>query len=98
RKPDGSPNLDTPYAFHIENVKLIGWLEHHARKIGVEIVDANVTAAETGPVRTTGREEQGIKALVLADGTRVTADLFADASGFRSELLGRALAEPYLSF
>lgn len=98
RKPDGSPNLDMPYAFHIENVKLIGWLEHHARKIGVEIVDANVTAAETGPVRATGREEQGIKALVLADGTRVTADLFADASGFRSELLGRALAEPYLSF
>ncbi|MDB6071899.1 MAG: rebH 2, partial [Verrucomicrobiales bacterium] len=31
-------------------------------------------------------------------GQRVTADLFVDASGFRSELLGRAMGEEYLSF
>src|SRR4029077_4005543 len=40
----------------------------------------------------------GITALHLESGERVTADLFVDASGFRSELLGRTLEVPYLSF
>ncbi|MBL8727956.1 MAG: FAD-dependent oxidoreductase [Planctomycetes bacterium] len=98
RKPDGTPNFNKHHAFHIENQKLVAWLEGHARKLGVEIEEGNVTGVETGPVRTTGREENGVLALVLADGQRVTADLFVDASGFRSELLGRALGEPHLSY
>jgi tryptophan halogenase len=98
RGRDGMPNLNTPHAFHLENLKLIAWLDSHARRLGIEIEDANVTGVETGPVRTTGREEPGVTALVLADGRRVHADLFVDASGFRSELLGRALEVPYQSF
>ncbi len=98
RNRDGSPNLNTPHAFHLENLKLIAWLDSHAKKLGIEIEDANVTGVETGPVTTTGREERGVHALVLADGRRVQADLFVDASGFRSELLGRALEVPYVSF
>jgi tryptophan halogenase len=35
---------------------------------------------------------------VLSDGRRLEADFFIDASGFRSELLGRTLAEPFISF
>lgn len=98
RNADGTPNLSLPHGYHIENEKLVGWLESHARKVGVEIGDANVAGVETGPVRTSGREEKGVTALVLADGQRVTADLFVDASGFRSELLGKALGEAYQSF
>jgi tryptophan 7-halogenase len=98
RKPDGSPQIHNHHAFHIENHKLVAWLESYARGIGVEVQDGNVAGAETGPVRTSGREEKGVTALVLATGERVTADLYVDASGFRSELLGRALDEPYLSY
>jgi tryptophan halogenase len=49
-------------------------------------------------MREAERGPEGIAALHLESGERVTADLFVDASGFRSELLGRALTEPYQSF
>lgn len=89
RRADGMPQFHNRHAFHIENLKLVRWLETTARTLGVELVDATVTA-ETGP--------QGIAALVTADGTRLTADLYVDASGFRSELLGRAMGVPFVSY
>jgi tryptophan halogenase len=39
-----------------------------------------------------------VAALVLDSGERITADLFIDASGFRSELLRRTFAEPFISY
>jgi tryptophan halogenase len=98
RKQDGTPHFHNSHAFHIENVKLVAFLEQTARALGVEIIDGNVTGAETGPVTLGGREERGVLALDLASGEKITADLFVDASGFRSELLGRALNEPTISF
>lgn len=89
KRADGFPEFHNHHAFHVENQKLVGWLENVARAFGVEIIDATVRP-ETGP--------QGIAALVTESGDRITADLFIDASGFRSELLGRALNEPFLSF
>jgi tryptophan halogenase len=89
RRPDGLPQIHSQHAFHVENKKLVGWLENVCRTFGVEIIDATVTAE---------RGEQGIAALITETGGRLTADLFIDASGFRSELLGRALAEPFLSY
>ncbi|HYE33475.1 MAG TPA: tryptophan halogenase family protein [Methylomirabilota bacterium] len=89
RKPDGTPLFHNNHAFHIENVKLVGWLESVCRTLGVKIVDATVTA-EKGP--------QGIAALITEKGERLTADLYVDASGFRSELLGKALQEPFISY
>lgn len=89
RRPDGLPEMHSHHAYHIENVKLVRWLEKISREFGVEVTDATVTP-EKGP--------EGIAALVTETGERITADLFIDASGFRSELLGRALAEPYLPY
>jgi tryptophan halogenase len=89
RRSDGLPEFHNYHAFHIENKKLVGWLEKVSREFGVEVLDATVTP-EVG--------SNGIAALVTESGDRITADLFADASGFRSELLGRALAEPFLSY
>ena len=89
RRPDGMPEFHNNHAFHIENKKLVGWLEKVSRDFGIEVVDATVT-----PERGNG----GITALVTETGERITADLFVDASGFRSELLGRALGEPFLSY
>ena len=89
RRPDGLPQFHNNHAFHIENRKLVGWLEAQAREAGVVITDATVRA-ETGP--------RGIEALVTPEGTRITGDLFVDASGFRSELLGQALGVPFVSY
>ena len=90
RRPDGKPDLSMPHGFHIENVKLVRWLESVCRSLGVQITEGTVRQAE--------RSERVISALLLESGERVEADLFIDASGFRSELLGRALAEPYIPY
>jgi hypothetical protein len=89
RRPDGMPQFHGNHAFHIENVTYVGWLENRCREIGVVITDATVKA-ETGG--------EGIAALITSAGERITGDLYVDASGFRSELLGRALNEPFRSY
>ena len=89
RRADGAPQFHNSHAYHIENLKLIGWLEDVSRALGVTIIDATVTAQ---------KGQNGIESLTGADGTKYTADLYIDASGFRSELLGRTLGEGYLSY
>ncbi len=91
RQDDGCPDIEGWHAFHIENEKLVRVLELAAREFGVTIIDGKVTGA-------TRRPEGGIAAVHLEDGQRLEADFFIDASGFRSELLGKALEEPYESF
>lgn len=90
RKPDGSAHFHKSHAFHIENSKLVAWLDGECRKLGVEFTEGKVTEVTRGAL--------GVEALVLESGERVTGDLFVDASGFRSELLGRTLGEEYISF
>ncbi len=90
RKPDGTPHMHNNHAFHIENIKLVEWLEKMCLREKVKITDGTMASAEVA-----GGE---ISALHLEDGNRVTADLYIDASGFRSELLGRALGTPYVDY
>jgi len=92
RRPDNWPDFSLHQfsAFHIENARLVSYLEDRCRDLGATIRDGTVTSVV--------RNDQGVEALVLEDGSRITADLFVDASGFRSELLGRAMGEPYQSF
>ncbi|WP_420810207.1 tryptophan halogenase family protein [Erythrobacter colymbi] len=60
-------------------------------------------ACQHGVTRTEGRivsverdaESGDVASVTLEDGTRFTADLFIDCSGFRSLLLGDALEEPW---
>jgi tryptophan halogenase len=89
RRPDGLPQFHNNHAFHIENVTFVGWLENRCRDEGVIITEATVTA-EPGP--------DGVGALVTETGERITGDLYIDASGFRSELLGKLLNEPFISY
>lgn len=89
KNPEGKPWFHRTHAFHIENKKLVGWLENVCRALGVQIIDATVTAE---------RSDHGISALIMENGERLTADLYVDASGFRSELLGRTLQEQYVSY
>jgi tryptophan halogenase len=90
RQPNGAPDIQPWHAFHIENAKFVAVLETIAREAGVEILDGTVSGSERGPT--------GIAAVHLADGRRLEADFFVDASGFRSELLGKALEEPFVSY
>lgn len=90
RQPNGGPDIQPWHAFHIENKKFVDMLEIVAREAGVEFIDGKVNGAERGP--------QGVTAVHLEDGRRLEADFFIDSSGFRSELLGRALEEPFESF
>lgn len=89
RRPDGLPQIHNNHAFHLENVTYVGWLENRCRETGVIITDATVQAEVGG---------EGIAALVTDSGERITGDLYLDASGFRSELLGGALKAPFRSY
>jgi len=91
KQDNGCPDIEGWHAFHIENEKLVRVLEMAAREFGVEITDGKVTGAEQLP-------QGGIAAVMLEDGQRLEADFFIDASGFRSELLGKTLGEEYISF
>ena len=91
RQPNGAPDIQGWHAFHIENKKLVDVLESTAHEVGVEFIDGTVRGVERDAAG-------GVAALVLAAGRRLAADFFVDASGFRSELLGRALEEPFVSY
>jgi len=90
RQGNGAPDLRNNVAYHLENSEFVSYLERQAAARGVEISDGIMRSAEPGP--------EGIAALHTESGERITADLFVDASGFRSELLGRALGEPFLPY
>lgn len=89
RRQDGLPHFHNSHAFHIENHKLVTWLEKVCREFEIEIQDATVRP-ELGP--------EGITRLIPENGPPIVGDLYVDASGFRSELLGRALDEPFMSY
>jgi tryptophan 7-halogenase len=84
------PDIPPWHAFHLENPKLVACLEAVARVIGIEFTDAKISGALRGPA--------GVAAVVLEDGRKMEADFFIDTSGFRSELLGRAMQEQYISY
>ncbi len=91
KQPDSpAPDVQPWHAFHIENKKFVDVLEGLVRNLGVEIIDGKVSRADRGP--------EGVTALHLEDGRQLSADLYVDSSGFRSELLGRAMEEPYVSY
>ena len=81
-----------PFAYHLENKSFVRFLEKHAARIGIEHVDAQIT-------QVVPRDDGGgVDRLVLDDGREVRADLFVDASGFRSLLLEQALGSPFISY
>ncbi len=90
RLDNGAPLIERNFAYHLENERFVGFLERQAARVGVTVRETTVQAVD--------RDDGGIAALRLAGGDVVTADLYVDCSGFRSELLGEALDEPFDSF
>jgi tryptophan halogenase len=90
RLPNGAPFLGRNIAYHMENADFVATLEQYAVARGVLFTEGKVREVERG--------SEGIAALVLESGEKISADLFVDASGFRSELLGTALGQQFESF
>lgn len=86
----GDPIFHPSIAYHVENEKFVRFLEEYALALGVTILDDTVREVEQG--------EAGIDGLMLESGRREAADLYVDASGFRSLLLGQTLEEPFVSY
>ncbi|MEH3104244.1 MAG: tryptophan 7-halogenase [Sphingomonas phyllosphaerae] len=78
------------YAFHFDAVALAALLRDKAVASGVTHLDGRVDEVTVG--------EDGAIAGVVTDrhGT-LTADLYIDCTGFRAELIGKALGMPYRS-
>jgi tryptophan halogenase len=90
RQPNGDPLIRRDFGYHIDNERFVTFLEEKAAERGIITLDEVVTEVRPG--------EHGIGGVRLASGADLTADLYVDCSGFRSLLLGQALAEPYTSF
>ncbi|MEX2138785.1 MAG: tryptophan halogenase family protein [Pirellulales bacterium] len=90
RGPQGLPRVTHDFSYHIENRHFVDFLEGHAARLGIVLIDDTVEHVR--------QNEHGVSSLRLASGREVAADLYVDSSGFASVLLGRTLDEPYLSF
>lgn len=90
RKPNGRPQFNQNFAYHLENKKFVGYFERLADELGIKKVDAIVEDVILGP--------NGVETLKLDNGQALQGDLFVDASGFRAELIDKALHEPYVDF
>lgn len=80
-----------PTAYHLDNARLVGYLTALAARRGVEHVDATVADVAV-------RDGETIDHLRTTDGRTLSYDFYVDCTGFRSRLLGDALAEPFESF
>ena len=86
----GLPAINASHAYHLENQIFCGYLEMVALRLGVQIFEDKVISVECG--------EHGVERLHLESGKAESAELFVDASGFVSELIGKSLKEPFESF
>lgn len=90
RSKENAPDIQPDHAFHIFNPDYVKALEMIGTEWGIEYIDGTMEGVERGP--------NGVAAIILKDGRRLAADFFIDASGFRSELLGKFLQEPFVSY
>ncbi len=83
------------YAYHLDAVRFAFLLRRRAEALGVRRIEAEMRTVHLGPdgaiaALETDRPDAGGE-------TRHQADLYVDCSGFRAELIGRALGVPFLS-
>lgn len=81
----------TSYGYHFDAHLVGAYLREIAVSRGVDHVDALIASIDLG-------EDGRVSALVAKDGRKFHADLFVDASGFRSVIIEGALGEPYRPF
>lgn len=77
------------YAFHFDAVQLARILADRARDLGVEHLE--------GRLDDVARDANGRIARIDTDNGSLSADLYIDCTGFRAELIGKALGSPFHS-
>lgn len=83
---------EMPHAYHLSNAPFVRFLAKTALARGIVHLDAEIVDT----VRTSSGER--MEHLVLDGGRTLTADLFVDATGFRSVLLEKAMGSPFQSY
>ncbi len=80
-----------PFAYHLENRRLVRYLTGIAAERGIRHVDAQVADVElSGP--------DWVKTLHTKEGGQLEFDLYMDCTGFRSLLLGQALGTDFVGY
>ena len=87
---NGDPVIVGDFGYHIENESFVGFLEQHAAKIGVNIMDDTVTKVD--------RDDHGVTGIHLQSGQNLSADFYVDCSGYRSLLIGETMGVAFNSY
>jgi tryptophan halogenase len=82
---------DIPFAYHLENQRLVRYLTDLAATRGIRHLDVEIDGAQLSG-------EDWIESLRTTDGQNLDFDLYIDCTGFRSFLLGKTLGTPYISY
>jgi tryptophan halogenase len=90
-KRDGDAGFRGPmnYAYHLDAVRLGGYLRRLAQELGVIHREGTVERAELD-------ESGAIAGVVTREHGTLQAGLYVDCTGFRAELIGRALGVPFI--
>lgn len=90
-KPNKALPYTNEYGYHFDATELANYLKDYACQRGVRQIIADVVEVSTSP-------SQQIETLILANGERLNADFFIDASGFSAKLIHKTLGVPFQSF
>jgi tryptophan 7-halogenase len=91
REQNGSPQMvQGRFAYHFEPARMQKFLLDAAQRMQITFRD--------GLIAQVLHDEMGIKGLRLEDGQTLTADLYIDNTGLRSQLLGETLCVPWTNY
>lgn len=88
---EGDYNGMVPYAYHFEADRFGAFLAETCVSRGVRRILAHVRGVRR-------RADGDVAALVAEDGRVIAGSLFVDCTGFRSELIGREMQTPFVSY
>jgi hypothetical protein len=90
-RPNKALPCTNEYGYHFDATELANYLKEYACQRGVKHLIGDVIEVST-------TQNQHIDALMLANGERLNADFFIDASGFSAKLIHKTLGVPFQSF
>jgi len=89
---DGSVSILPEHGYHIENRRFVGYIEKVAKGRGITVIEKTVRDYVLDP------ETGDLGKLIFEEGDEATFDLYVDCSGFKSDILGTAMGEPFIDF